>query len=158
MLILLFELSSKIVVPSSSLGHMLLVEIIIWVILPSLCTSAVHRDSARDRPSWNKTHAFWSYWSLKFEDFSFLPIEGRLLLGQQLPSSLKAANLGDGPNPIRLLANVMFLRVPRETCSFLRLFLHCIQSVHGEERMLALYSRVGLYWQYSGQVKKSLWL
>ena len=45
MLILLFELSSKIVVPSSSLGHMLLVEIIIWVILPSFCTSAVHRVS-----------------------------------------------------------------------------------------------------------------
>ena len=61
--------------PGSCLGHILLVEVIRRIILPSIRTSAVHRVPTRVRPSWHKSSPF-DLSSLRI--FNFPQVNARL--------------------------------------------------------------------------------
>ena len=61
--------------PGSCLGHILMVEVIRRIILPSIRTSAVHRVPTRVRPSWHKSSPF-DLSSLRI--FNFPQVNARL--------------------------------------------------------------------------------
>ena len=66
--------------PGSSLGPILLAEVIRRIILSSVCTSAVHRVSTRVGPFWYKSLPFDHINLSSLRIFNFLSVNTRLLI------------------------------------------------------------------------------